>query len=121
VITALPDRPFLVLVTNAANTEADRSRHLMIGVEIARLKPLMSPRIVFHNDAESAAEDYLMERMPTDQIPAYEFHVRCCSTCANEVEVTRAMIDALRVMTAERGDFRYASRFLRTQALEAGN
>ena len=75
----------------------------MIGLEIARLKPLMPQRIAFHNDAESAAEDYLMERMPTDQIPAYESHLRCCSTCANEVEVTRAMINALRAITAEQG------------------
>jgi hypothetical protein len=67
----------------------------MIGPKPAGLGLPMSPTIAFHIDSEKAAEDYLMNRMPADQIQEYEFHLRYCPVCANEVEVAGTIIEAL--------------------------
>ena len=53
-----------------------RAEPFRLDPNLPGLELLMSPRIALHPDAEKAAEDYLLKRMPTDQIQAYELHLR---------------------------------------------
>lgn len=49
-----------------------------------------------HRTSAEAAESYLFDRMSGHGVADFESHIRKCGNCAEEVEVTRAFVDAMR-------------------------
>ena len=50
----------------------------------------------FHADPEEAAEQFVMNRMPPEDIAAYALHLEGCSICTQAVEEAERFVSVIR-------------------------